>query len=184
MSHETILCREETVLVVIDIQEKLLPTIAEQARVLRNSCLLVKGAKRLGVPILLAEQYPKGLGSTVKDIADLVATAPRVEKMTFSCGRSDVFLEALENVDREQVVLCGIEAHVCVLQTALDLSDEGWQVHVPYDAIGSRNDANRLIAIERMRDAGIIITAAESVLFELLGEAGTSEFKEVAQMLR
>ncbi|MCX7935046.1 MAG: hydrolase [Planctomycetota bacterium] len=184
MSHETILCREDAALVVIDMQEKLLPKIAEQERVLANCCLLIEGAKRLEVPILLTEQYPKGLGPTVKAIADLLAAAPRLEKMTFSCGRSDAFLEALESVDREQIVLCGIEAHVCVLQTALDLRDEGWQVHVPYDAIGSRNDANRLAAIERMRAAGIIITTAESVLFELLAVAGTPEFKDVVRLLR
>jgi nicotinamidase-related amidase len=184
MSHETLLRAEDTVLVMVDVQEKLLPHIAEAERVVRNCRLLVEGAKLLGVPVLCTEQYPKGLGPTVPELRAALPPGDPIAKMSFSCAGEDAFLDALEEMDRDQVLLCGIETHVCVLQTALDLLDNGAQVQVAADAVGSRAEANRAFALERMRRAGVVVTVAESALFECLSMAGTETFKAVSRLVR
>ena len=184
MSHETVLRRDDAVLVLIDVQEKLLPAIANRDEVVRNCRILLEGARILGIPIIVTEQYTKGLGPTVADLVAAAGDAPRFEKMTFSCAGCDLFAEKLEDIDREQVLLCGIEAHVCVVQTALDLLADGWQIQVPADAVGSRRAENRQIAIDRMRQSGVVITATESALFEMLVAAGTDAFKSIVRLVR
>ncbi len=184
MNTSPLLSRRKTALVVIDIQERLLPAISNNEEVVRNSVLLINGARILGVPIIITEQYPKGLGPTVSAIAEAADKIQAIEKITFSCAGEDNFLQALDAANADTVVLCGIETHVCVLQTALDLYQRGIRVQVAADAVGSRSPANRESAMAEMRQAGIVPTAAESVLFKLLRVAGTPEFKQVAKLVR
>ncbi|MBN2713628.1 MAG: hydrolase [Planctomycetes bacterium] len=184
MDNETLLKREDALFIVVDIQEKLLPAISNGEEVLANSTRLVKCASHLHLPMIVSEQYPKGLGPTTAELEPLLASATRVEKMSFSCAGCDEFMNVIDDLDCDQAVIFGIETHVCVLQTALDLMEQGVQVHVVADAVGSRKDENRKIALDRIRQAGGIITCTESVLFELLRVAGTSEFKAISQLIR
>jgi len=188
MSHPTILRRQDAVLVVIDIQEKLLPHIHGQEELLANCLKLIRGCRAMGVPVLATEQYPRGLGRTHEQVRPHLVGATVVEKITFSCAGEESFMEALEELEREQVVICGIESHVCVLQTALDLLHEGFEVQVAADCVGSRNPAHVPVALNRVSGvpggAGAVVTVAETVLFELLGEAGTDEFKEIVRLVK
>lgn len=171
-------------LLVIDIQEKLLPTMADPDRVVAKSTMLMTAAARLDVPVLVSEQYPKGLGPTVKPLAELEGAREICEKMTFSCVGDAGWAAELESIGRRQVVVCGIEAHVCVLQTAIDLLERGFDVHVVADAVDSRFAENHRLALERMRDSGAEIVTTEMVLFEWLERAGTPEFKDVSKLVK
>ncbi len=184
MSHESLLRCEQTLLVVVDIQEKLLPVIDAHENVSARSRILVEAAGMLDIPVFVTEQYPKGLGPTVAALRPLLRRARFFQKTCFSCCGDDAFLDAVEECGREQVLLCGIETHVCVQQTALDLIDQGLQVHVAADAVGSRAAANRLFALERMRGEGVVINCSESACFEWLKVAGTDTFKAVSKLLR
>ncbi len=185
MSHKPLrLRRTRAGLLVVDIQERLLPAIFEKERVVQNSLRLLKAASALGVPVFATEQYRKGLGATVPEIAAALGQVRPLEKLAFSsCGAAG-FLEALQQRKVSQAILCGIEAHVCVCQTCLDLLEEGYGVFVAADAISSRTAENHRLAIERMRYAGAVIVSTEMVLFELLGAAGTEEFKKVLELVR
>jgi nicotinamidase-related amidase len=180
----TTLSGNEAILVVIDVQQKLLPAISRGEEIVKRCEILVQGAKALGVPVVLTEQYPSGLGSTTADITRHAGDCPCVEKMTFSCAREPAFMSTLEISERRQVLLCGIETHVCVLQTALGLLEDGYVVHVAADAVGSRSDKNHENALSRLGKAGAIITNTESALFEMLEKAGTDEFKTIARLIR
>lgn len=181
--YPTALVRRNTALIVIDIQEKILKVINEFERVVDNSLKLIKGFKILNIPIYFTEQYPKGLGPTIAEIRDELKNNP-IEKMTFSCsGAGDLFKELIDN-DISQVVICGIESHVCVLQTVLDLLANGFQVNVAADAVSSRKEFDYKIALDRMRSHGAEITTAESVLFELLEVCGTDQFKQISKLVK
>ncbi len=184
MGHETLLRREDTVLVVVDVQERLLPAMDHSEEVLNRCVRLVQAAKLLQIPVLVTEQYPKGLGPTVPALKDALGGIAPVEKLSFSCTGADAFLDKLEELDHDQVLLCGIETHVCVLQTALDLLDQGIQVHVAEDAVSSRAPENRANALERMRREGVVISNTESALFEWLRVAGSEEFKAISRLVR
>ena len=184
MAHESLLCREDSVLVIIDAQEKLLPAMHDSEAVCAAIRQLAEAAILLDVPVLITEQYPKGLGSTVAVLAEVVADAPRWSKMDFSGARCESFMDALEDLGRDQVVVCGLEAHICVLQTALDLAANGMQIHVPEDATASRDPMHRKNALRRMQQEGVVITNRESVLFEWLGVAGTDLFKRVSALVK
>lgn len=184
MRHETILRREDTAVVVVDVQDRLLPHIANSEETVRNCRILIEGAKILGLPLLLTEQYPKGLGPTTPALLEALGATRKIEKLSFSCAGSEEFRQALSDLNRRQLVLCGIESHVCVIQTALDLLAGGAQVHIAADAISSRRAEHRLLALERLRREGAIITVVESVLFELMEVAGTDEFKAIAKLIR
>lgn len=184
MSYETQLRREEALLVVIDIQERLLAAIPDGERLVKQCGILLDGLAVLGVPVFYTEQYPRGLGPTVPLLLPRLAAATRFEKMSFSCCGEESFLDRLEETDRNQILLCGIEAHVCVLQTALDLLENGYQVYIVADAIASRLSENREIALRRLQGEGAILTSVEIALFELLGVAGTDEFKAIAKLIR
>jgi nicotinamidase-related amidase len=176
--------RAKTALAVIDIQERLLPAIFEAERVVQNTVRLIKGAKALGIPVLVTEQYKKGLGNTTPAVAAEIAGIAQMEKVAFSaCGASG-FNEALKAKNLCDVVLCGIEAHVCVSQTCLDLLDNRLRVFAVADAISSRTAENHRIGIERMRHAGAVIVSTELVLFELLEKAGTEEFKQILTLVK
>jgi nicotinamidase-related amidase len=171
-------------LVVVDIQERLLPAMHERERVLQNALRLVKGAAILHLPVLVTEQYPKGIGRTISELAGAVPEFAPLEKTAFSCCGAQSFLPSLASRKVRDVILCGIEAHVCVCQTALDLLDQDFDVFVVADAISSRTQENCRTAIERMRDAGAVIVSTEMILFELLEEAGTDQFKQILELIK
>jgi len=182
--HPKILQRENSVLLVIDIQEKILPVIYESERVVINATKLINGFKILNSPIYFTEQYPKGLGSTEQKIKLALGDRSAINKMSFSCfGAGDLF-EELKSKNILQVVVCGIESHVCVIQTALDLLANGFQVHVAADAVSSRHKFDYETALERMRSNGAEISLTESILFEMLNVCGTEEFKAISKLVK
>lgn len=181
-----LLDRARAVLVVIDVQQKLAPLIDEPARLAWNIRRMIDAAKLFGVPVLATEQYPQGLGPTVPELA-----APLAElgvtihaKQSFSCCGSPAFVEHLLASGRTQVILVGMETHVCVQQTALDLLAQHYAVHLPVDAIAARGELDDQTALSRMECHGATITTVEAVLFELCGQAGTPEFKEISRLVR
>jgi nicotinamidase-related amidase len=169
---------------VVDVQERLLPAIHERERVLLNALRLVKGARILNLPILATEQYPNGIGRTVSELAWAIPEFAPMEKTAFSCCGAKNFIPSLASKNVRDVVLCGIEAHVCVCQTALDLLDQGFGVFVVADAVSSRAPENWHHGIERMRDSGAAIVSTEMILFELLEEAGTDRFKKILELIK
>lgn len=176
--------REACAGLVIDIQEKLFPHMDQQEELLRKSLTLIEGMQVLGVPIALTEQYPKGLGPTIKPINQALENCLPIEKISFSCCDEPVYREALERFNRDKVIICGIEAHVCVLQTVIDLLESGHLPVVVSDCISSRNPEDKRWAIERMRTEGAIITTCESILFELTRVAGSDEFKAISRLVK
>lgn len=178
------LTRENTALAIIDIQERLLPAMFEHERVLRAAGQLARGAALFDLPVIVTEQYRKGLGPTVPELASAIPGFAPIEKLAFSACGADGFLAELRGRLISQVVLCGIEAHVCVLQTCLDLLAEGVGVFVVADATSSRTPDNYRLAVERMRQAGAVIISAEMALFELAGEAGTEQFKKLLAIVK
>lgn len=174
----TLISRENSQLVLIDLQERLLPVMFESDRILANARRLAEAARQLQVPVVATEQYPAGLGATV---AELAGCADRmVEKTRFSAADAFVVNEDAPS----QLVLCGIEAHVCVLQTALDLLGLGANVFIVADAVSSRSETSRQLAIERLRDNGASVVTAESVLFEWLESSEHPRFKAVQQLIK
>ena len=171
-----------TALLLIDVQERINGVMVDQSHLSRQQVLL-EAFGVLDLPVVTTEQYPKGLGPTLPDLADRLPS-PAVEKMTFSCARQPEAMQAIEATGRKQIVVTGIETHVCVLQTALDLLDRGYDVHVPHDAVNSRRAKDKEWALHRMLAAGAVITATESALFELLERCGTDQFKAVSKMIR
>jgi nicotinamidase-related amidase len=167
-------------LVVIDVQEGFRKAVPGFEQIAKATAALVKGAEAVGVPIVVTEQYPKGLGTTAPEIAEHlpVGLAP-IEKVCFSAPEAEGF----DLAGRDQVLVCGIEAHVCVSQTTLDLLDDGVEVHVARDAVGSRFDENREVGLAKVERAGAVITSVETALFELVGRAGTDEFKRVQKVV-
>jgi len=177
---------EQCALIVIDIQEKLLPPIFEKERLLRNSQLLIRMAGVLKMPTLLSTQYSEGLGNTVPEVASLLPDTSPIEKQVFSCFGSEVFCSALKRLpgNRNTVVLCGMESHICVAQTALAALREGYLVHVASDAVSSRTEWNWKIGLERTRAAGAVISSTEMVIYEVLRSSGTLAFKDMLQYLK
>jgi len=180
-----LLDRSKSVVSVVDIQEKLAALMAERERVVANSCKLIRAALRLGVPMVVTEQYPKGLGPTVPEVVDALGSeyAP-IEKLVFGCCGAPAYMERLDATRRTQVVLCGMATHVCVLQTCLALLEKGLEVYVAADAVCSRRAELERPALEQMRQAGAVITSVESVLFQWLERAGTPEFKDVLKLIK
>ncbi len=174
--------REDTALLVVDVQQKLVPAIAGHARVVWNIRRLIDGAKVLGLPVTATEQYPKGLGPTVPELAERLGKIP--SKLAFSCAECADLLAGLRERDVFRVLLCGIEAHVCVQQTALDLLADGWRVYVAVDAVGSRYDFDYRTALARMDASGATLTTTEAALFEWCRVAGTPEFKQISRLAR
>jgi nicotinamidase-related amidase len=182
--HKLFLNRDEAVLVIVDIQERLAAVMNERKRVVDNCLHLIELAKLLKIPVILNEQYPKGLGPTVSEIRETLQPYEPIEKLSFSCCKGPLFMERLKETGRKKVILAGMETHVCVLQTCLGLAEAGYTVHVVNDAICSRTKENFKTAIEFMRDAGAAITCTETVLFQLLEKAGTEEFKIISKRIK
>ena len=179
--------KERATLVVIDIQEKLIKPMKYGEQVLNNISILVEAAKNLGLPIVVTEQYPKGLGKTLPPFPVSIPDFSPIEKMTFSCCGSEAFsakVEALAKSGRDSFVISGAETHICVLQTVLDLLGKGYKTHVPDDAVCSRRKQNWLRALSIMDKAGATVTCTETVIFQLYGRAGTPEFKEISRLLK
>jgi nicotinamidase-related amidase len=172
----SLLSRERAALVVVDVQEGF-RSYASFTAVAGACAKLLQGARILGVPALVSEQYPKGLGHTAPEVG--LADEPTIEKTVFSAARADGF----DLGGREQVIVCGIETHVCVSQTVHDLLDRGLEVHVPADAVGSRHELDYQRGLERMERAGAVVSTVEAALFELLERAGTPEFKAVQKLI-
>ena len=177
---------EQCALIVVDIQEKLLPPIWEKERLVRNAQLLIRLAGILKIPSLVTTQYNKGLGNTVPEVAALLPDAPTIDKLMFSCFGSDVFCSLLKRLpgQRTTVLLCGMETHICVMQTALGALREGYLVHVASDAVSSRTELNWRIGLERMRSAGAILSSTEMMIYELLRSSGAPAFKELLPYLK
>lgn len=177
-----LMSRGDTALLVVDVQERLVPAIADSARVVWNVRRLIDGAKTLGLPVVATEQYPKGLGATVPELAERLGPVP--SKLTFSCGGCPELFEDLRSRNICKILVCGIETHVCVQQTVLDLLADGWRVYVAADAVGSRFETDCRIALGRMDSAGATITTTEAAIFEWCEIAGTPEFKQISQLAR
>lgn len=178
--------QDKALLVVIDVQEKLCAAMDEKvlSRLSKNINILLESATELKVPILVTEQYVKGLGSTLPALKEKTAHAPRCEKMTFSCCGCSEFIESIKATGRNQIIITGMETHVCVLQTVIELLDAGFVVHLVRDAVMSRSKQNWQTALDAMAQAGAVPTCTESVVFQLLKVAGTEEFKKLSKLVR
>jgi len=174
---------EQSALLIIDVQQVLAPAMHGIGPVIDNAAILMQAAGRLSIPVLTSEQYPKGLGPTVRELAGL-AGAETVEKLSFSCFGDDVWRARFSELGRPQAVIAGIEAHVCVLQTAMDLLEGCSAVFIVRDATTSRTPENHAAAMDRLAAAGAEIVTTEMVLFEWLGRAGTDEFKELSKLIK
>lgn len=177
--------RSECALIVIDIQEKLLPPIFERDRLLRNAQLLIRMAGILNLPMIATTQYARGLGDTVSQVKDLLPEGA-IDKQVFSCFGSDVFCSVLKRLPgrRNTVLLCGMESHICVMQTALAALREGYLVHVASDAVSSRSEWNWKIGLERMRAAGAVMSSTEMMIYELMRSSGSEAFKQILPHLK
>lgn len=182
--HPNLFKKEDSALLVIDYQERFAPHLPEGKSTVNNIRFLLRGAQIYNIPILVSEQVPDKLGPTVKEIKEVIDDAYWFSKKPMSCCGNVGFLEELKNKNIKQIAVCGIEAHVCVQQTTLDLVWNGFQVHVVSDAITSRVLHNKEIGIEKMRGVGAIISSVETVLFEAAYEAGNEEFKRLQQLFK
>jgi len=189
--QETIVDSSDMVLVLIDFQERLAAVMPEKERVLGVTSRLLKGAALIGAPVLVTRQYPQGLGSTeplleqlLIELADEGARVTGVDKTAFCCMLEPTFVEALEGTGRRQVVIAGLETHICVTQTALAIAGSGYQVQVVADACSSRDNFAHEVALDRLRATNVIVTHSESVLYEAVGKAGTKEFKSLLALIK
>ena len=183
--HPHILRRESALLVVVDMQEPFLRGIHERDRLTRNVQLLIQASAILQLPVLPTLQYAERMGGVVPEIAHfLPAALEPIDKLTFSCVGSDIFQAVLQESGRKQILLCGVETHICVSQTALDLVALGYQVHVAADAVSARSLETHKLGMERLRDSAVLPCAAEAAVYELLGTAGTAEFKSVLKLIK
>jgi nicotinamidase-related amidase len=175
-----VLDRGRAALVVVDVQEAFRPAVLDFDRVAGASATLVRAARILDLPVIVTQQYPKGLGQTVPEVGEHLDGIEPLDKVSFSAVAADGF-----DLDgRDQALLCGIESHVCVSQTAHDLLDRGVEVHVARDAVTSRTEENRELGLHKMEGSGAVLTSVETALFELLGAAGTDEFKQVQGLIK
>ena len=175
---------ENAGLVVVDVQEKFSTIIPGFDGIVKNIVALIKGFQEFGLPVILTEQYPKGLGKTVRDITDCFPSTDAVEKITFSSMQTPVFADRIAGLGFKDFVVCGIEAHICVHQTVSDMLFNGYRIWVPWDATGSREPKNRDLAMGRMEKAGAIPTSTEMHLFEMAQRAGTDSFKKIQAWIR
>lgn len=175
--------RDEAILLIIDIQEKLVPAISQGQMVIKNTNLLIKAASIMDIPIVVTEQYPKGLGSTVPEIRENIEGAHKCDKLTFSACTQDV-MESLKKTGRKKVIVTGMETHVCVFQTVRDLLKQGYCVFIAADAVSSRTEENKRNGLELMRDMGAVISNTETIIFDLLKQAGTEEFKVLSKLIK
>ncbi|MBF0553281.1 MAG: hydrolase [Nitrospirae bacterium] len=174
----------DSAILIVDVQERLAAVMPDKDTLIKNTLHVIALAKLLQIPIVLTEQYPKGLGRTVAEIRDALPDYKPIEKTAFSACAEDGFIGKLRECGRKKVILCGIETHICILQTCLDLIDAGYEVHVVSDCTSSRTADNKDIGIRQMARCAAVITSAETVLFQLLARAGTDEFKIISNRIK
>ncbi|ARJ38134.1 hydrolase [Sporosarcina sp. P21c] len=174
----------QTVFVLVDVQGKLAQIVNESKELHDNLEKLIKGLQVLDIPILWLEQYPDGLGATTESLSNLLREQQPIAKMTFSAMGNEEFVKQLNELGRKQVLIAGIETHICVYMTAADLVMQGYEVEVVVDAVTSRTEANKMIGLQKMKHLGVSGTCVETALYELLGEAGTDEFKRVLKVIK
>ncbi|NVK18392.1 MAG: hydrolase [Methylocystaceae bacterium] len=175
---------KDSLFVIVDVQEKLAPAMFKGEEAITANMKLLQAATILNIPHVVSEQYPEGIGHTVTELAKHVASQNVIKKMNFSCMEEPSFVKTIELSGARQIVLSGMETHVCVLQTVLDLVEAGYQVFVVEDACASRTAKNKMLGIERMRQAGAQIVCAEMVMFEWLGVSGTDNFKKILPLIK
>jgi nicotinamidase-related amidase len=176
--------REQTAGLVIDMQEKLFPVMTGKEELLANCLKLIKGLQILGIPLVVTQQYSKGLGETIPEISSEINNFCFIEKRDFSCCGESSFMNQLRELDAKNILICGIESHVCVLQTAVDLKESGYNPVIVMDAVSSRRTENLELAKERFRHEGIMMTSVESVLFELTHSSAAPEFKAISNLVK
>ena len=184
MSKPDLLNPDNTVLVAIDFQERLFPVMHEKEKLLRQVVKLIQGVKVFEIPVILTEQYPRGLGPTLPEIAGLLPDVTPIEKTCFSCCDAESFTSSLKATNRKQVLVCGIEAHICVYQTAVALSQAGYEVQVVADCVSSRDPGNKTVSLFKMGALGISPTTMETALFELLKIASGDKFKQISNIVK
>jgi nicotinamidase-related amidase len=182
--HPNLLDLNDTVLIVVDVQEPFLRTIFERERVVENVLKMVEAAKVLGLPVVTTLQNKARMGDVIPEIAKALPSGERFDKMTFSCCGSDDFICEISKIGRKTALICGIETHICVNQTSHDLVQLGYNVHVVADAVSSRKQQDWLTGLEKMRQAGIVITSVEMSIFELLRDASLPEFKAILNLVK
>lgn len=183
--HPNLLSAENTLLVVVDMQEPFLRNIFDRERVLANVCALIKGANILQVPVLGTTQNTSRMGEIVAEVRRLLPVRqPLFDKMTFSCYADPSFSSEIIRSGRKQILLCGVESHICVSQTAHDLVGFGYQAHVAVDAVSSRSEGNHQLGLEKMRQGGVFMSSVEAALYEMLQEAGTNAFREILHIIK
>jgi nicotinamidase-related amidase len=176
--------RENTIGLVVDMQEKILPIIDRKEEVIKNSLVLLNGLKILKIPVIVTQQNTKSLGSTIPEINSVIGNYSYIDKIAFSCYREPDFVKLLARIGKRNVIILGIEAHVCVLQTGLDLLYNNYNPVVVEDCIGSSRENDKRVSLWRMRDVGVVITTYESILLELCREAGTEEFRALLKLFK
>lgn len=176
--------KEDTAVLVVDYQEKLMPAMHNKEEFIARTRILLQGLTAMNIPIIVSEQYPKGLGSTVPEIKEVLGVAPVLPKTTFSCLDDQAIRTAIEATECGTVLICGAETHICVLQSAIDLVESGKNVMIVADCVGSRFPHDMEVGLRRAEEEGVRISTAEAVLFELLGKAGGPEFKIVSKLIK
>lgn len=176
--------QKNTLLIIVDMQERLLGKIENAAQLTGNALILIESCKILNLPVIFTEQYPEGIGPTSPGLLPSLGNCPKISKRTFSCCRERLFMDAIEKIARKQILIAGIETHICVMQTALDLMQKGYKVQIAADAVGSRAPANRETGLNRIRAAGAEITSVESAVFELLETSECPEFKRILPFIK
>ena len=179
------LLAEDTMALVIDFQERLVPVIHNSEELLHNTQILLKGLQTLGIPMVVTQQYTKGIGMTVPTLSEIFGEEfVYNDKITFSCAEDDVILKKIEEAGKKNIIVCGIEAHICVLQTVIDLIAKGYNVVLVENCVGSRKESDRQVGIKRAATEGAILTSYESILFELTRVAGSEVFKIISRLIK
>ena len=176
--------KANTGLVIIDVQEKLMPVVERSQIIIENIKKLLLLSKLFNLPVILTEQYPKWLGSTLSEIIESLIVYAPISKMHFNCCDVAEFNEGLSSKDLKNIIVTGVESHICVFQTCVSLINKGYQVHIPRDAVGSRTGENWRVGLELSDKAGALITSTESVIYQILKRAGTKEFKQMLKVMR
>jgi len=184
MRHARILDRDKTLLLVIDYQQKLLAAFKNPDEFLQNCVMMIRFAKILDLPIIWTEQYPKGLGATTDHVKAELSPLEPIEKLSFSCFGEPAFIRALAGQPRDQLMVCGIETHICVEQTVLDGIESGYRPHVVSDACGSRTEQDHEMGLRKMEAAGAVLTTSEMAMYEIMGGSDAKEFREVLKLVK
>ncbi|MBN1848073.1 MAG: hydrolase [Deltaproteobacteria bacterium] len=175
---------QNTGLLIIDVQEKLIPAINQKERIIDNIKKLIRLSELFNLPVILTEQNPDKIGSTLSEVKESLPAYEPISKLHFNCCEVDAFKESIESKKLENLIISGVETHICVFQTAMALLKNGYHVQVPQDAVGSRTDENWQVGLHLMRDAGAIVTSTETIIYQILKQAGTDEFRKMLKVIK